>query len=367
MWQLTKSKDWTYLLQKFDWVKDMESIPQDALHHAEGNVAIHTQMVIEELLNLPEYQSLDEQSKEILWASALMHDIEKRSTTVLEGNGRITSKNHAKRGEFTAREILYCDIPTPFEIREQIAKLVRYHGLPLWILEKENPQKALLQASLEVNTEWLTMLAKADALGRICQDQADLLYRIELFKELCIENDCWGKPKAFASDLARFEYFSKEDKTPDYQPFEDFKTEVVMLVGLPGSGKDTYIQKHLKDLAVVSLDDFRKELKISPTDAKGNGKVVQLAKESAKTYLRKQIPFVWNATNITRQLREQLIELFVTYKAKVKIVYIEVPFATQQKQNRSREAVVPQAVIERMLSKLEIPQVWEVVEVEYQT
>jgi predicted kinase len=365
MWQLTKQKDWEFLNKTFDWIQDMERTPQDARHHAEGNVAVHTQMVIRELMQLPEYKSLDEQAKEILWASALMHDIEKRSTTVLEVDGSITSKNHAKKGEFTCREILYCDIPTPFEIRENVAKLVRYHGLPLWIFEKPNPQKTLLQTSLEVNTEWLAMLAKADALGRICEDQADLLYRIELFKALCIENDCWGKPKAFASNYARFEYFSKDDKSPDYQPFEDFKTEVILLAGLPGTGKDTYIKKYLPDYEVISLDDIRKELKISPTDKNGNGKVIQLAKESAKALLRNQVPFVWNATNITRQLREQLIELFVTYKAKVKIVYIEVPFATQQKQNRNREAIVPTVAIERMISKLEIPQVWEAVEVKY--
>jgi predicted kinase len=366
MWQLTNNKNWNTLNQQFDWVRDMQGVQQDAKHHAEGNVAIHTQMVIQELEQLPEYQTLNQQEKEILWASALMHDIEKRSTTVIEADGGISSKNHAKRGEFTTRKILYCDIPTPFVIREQVAKLVRYHGLPLWAIDKPNPQKAVLQASLEVNTQWLYILAKADALGRICQDQQDLLYRLELFKELCLENDCWCIPKVFTSPLARFEYFYKEDKSPDYQAFDDTKTSVILLSGLPGTGKDTYVRKHLpEDYAVVCLDDFRRELGISPTDTRGNGRVVQLAKESAKSYMRNRIPFVWNATNLTRQMREQLIDMFVTYKAKVKIVYLEVPFGQQQKQNTNREHAVPGAVIERMINKLEMPQVWEAHEVEY--
>lgn len=366
MWQLTKNKTWENLCQTFDWVADMQHVPQDAIHHAEGNVAIHTQMVINELVQLAEYQALDTAAQEILWAAALMHDIEKRSTTVMEENGRITSKNHAKRGEFTTRQILYCEIETPFLIREQIAKLVRYHGLPLWIFEKENPQKTLFQVSLEVNTAWLAMLAKADAMGRICSDKDDLLYRIELFKEFCIENNCWGKPKAFSSDLARFEYFDKENRNADYEAFDDYRTEVILLSALPGAGKDTYIKKHLANYPVISLDDFRRELKISSTDSKANGRVVQMAKEKAKEYLRNQIPFVWNATNITRQMREQLIALFTTYKAKTTIIYIEVPFALQQKQNRNREDIVPASAITRMISKLEIPQAWEAYQVKFE-
>ncbi len=355
MWQLTKNKNWEYLKQQFSWVKDMEGVPQDAIHHAEGDVEIHTLMVIEKLLQLPEYQILSEQKQEILWAAALMHDIEKRSTTVIENDGRITSGGHAKKGEKTVRKLLYCDIPTPFEIREQIAKLVRYHGLPLWIFEKPNPQKALLEASLDVDTELLTILAKADALGRICADQADLLYRIELFKSLCEEEGVFGKTKVFPSDLARFNYFQKEHESPDYEPFNDKIFEVILLSGLPGTGKDTYIKKYLKDLPVVSLDDIRRQNGISPTDKSGNGTVIQLAKEKAREMLRKKQPFVWNATNITRQLRGQLIDLFVTYQASVKIIYLEVPYEKLTGQNRNREHVVPSDVLLRMIEKLEIP------------
>ncbi|MCZ5895912.1 poly(A) polymerase, partial [Escherichia coli] len=78
------------------------------------------------------------QQQEVLWAAALLHDVEKRSTTVQE-NGRIQSPGHARRGELTARQILWRDIPTPFVLREQIVALVRLHGLPLWLLERPEP------------------------------------------------------------------------------------------------------------------------------------------------------------------------------------------------------------------------------------
>jgi len=124
---------------------------------------------------------------------------------------------------------------------------------------------------------------------------------------------------------------------------------------LPGSGKDTYINDNLKDYGVVSLDDIRIELGIKPTNKKGNGKVIQLAKERAKEFMRKKQDFVWNATNITAQLRTQLIDLFMSYGGKVTIVYVEVPYKTLIKHNNEREAALPQAVIEKMIGKLEPP------------
>lgn len=365
MWTISKQQDWAYLEGCFDWVRVMQEVPQDERHHAEGNVAIHTQMVLAALKALPGFAALAPAAQEVLWAAALLHDVEKYSTTVLEPDGSITSKGHARKGETRARQILYRDITTPFEIREQIAKLVRYHGLPLWIFEKPDPQRALILASMEVNTQWLALLARADALGRICEDQAELLYRIDCFEELCRENNCWGAAYPFATDTAKMHYLQREEVSPEYVPFEKPQVSVVLMSGLPGAGKDTYVQRHYKQWPVISLDDIRVSMKIKPTDKSGNGQVIQAAKEMAKGYLRQQKDFVWNATNITRQMREQLIGLFLTYQARVTIVYIEVPCQELLQQNRSREAIVPAAAMERLIQKLEVPTLTEAHEVVY--
>ena len=109
----------------------MNQSSQHTVHHAEGSVAVHTRMVLEHCCdNLP-IRCFRNREREILWAAALLHDVEKRSTSVDEGNGQVTSKNHAKRGETTVRTLLYRDIPAPFNIREHIASLVRHHGLPI--------------------------------------------------------------------------------------------------------------------------------------------------------------------------------------------------------------------------------------------
>lgn len=367
MWTITENKNWPQLEAQFNWVRDMVTIPQDVIHHAEGNVAIHTQMVLDALIQHPACQLLAPQEKEVLWAAALLHDVEKRSTTVTEPDGRITAHGHARKGAATARQVLYRDIETPFVIREMICGLVRHHSLPLWLLERRDPLQELVSASMEVNTQWLALLARADVTGRICHDQADLLYRIDCFEEFCKEHNCWGSTRTFASAHARFHYLQHAGAHADYVPFEQPAFQVIMMSGLPGAGKDTFVKKHYPQHPVISLDDIREEMQIDATDKSGNGQAIQAAKEKARGYLRKQQSFVWNATNTTRQMRTQLISLFLTYKAAVKIEYVEVPYKKLLSQNKSRETAVPPAAMEKLVRKLEVPAPWEAQAVNYHT
>lgn len=351
-----KNKNWESLCRQYSWVADMEGVPQSPVHHAEGDVAIHTRMVLAALEALPAYKVLPENARELLWMAALLHDVEKRSTTFTDAGGNIVSPGHAKKGALTARYLLYASFEMSFEQREQVVHLVRYHGLPLWLMHKPDPQKALLEAALHVNTQWLYLLAQADMLGRICADKEEMLERIEFFKAYCIEQECWGQPYPFASGLGRFRYFQKEEGTaPAYEPYDDTSCEAVILCGLPGMGKDHYIRKHYPDWPLVSPDNIRRQHGLKPNDRSANGWVAQQAKEQARVQLRAKRNFVWNATNITRQMRSQLISLFATYSARVTLVYIERPRSVWERQNAGREAAVPPAVLEKMLRKLEVP------------
>ena len=56
IWKLTQNKDWQSLEKQFSWVADMKNVIQHKNHHAEGNVAIHTQMVLDELTKMPRYE-----------------------------------------------------------------------------------------------------------------------------------------------------------------------------------------------------------------------------------------------------------------------------------------------------------------------
>ncbi len=296
-----------------------------------------------------------------------MHDIEKRSTTTTqERDGRIcvVAPRHAQRGEKTARIILYKDLVAPFDVRETICALVRYHGLPLWSLDRDDYQVTIAKSSLGVNSLLLNMLSKADVLGRDCPDKEKLLEDIRIFHCACEELDCHIDKIKFKSNLGRY-YFLNNGGYKDIKPFDESKFTVYMLAGVAGSGKDTLIKSKYPNLPMVSLDEIRREMNIKPTDKKGNGRVVQEGKERCKVLMRTKSDFVYNGTNITRDNRSKWISLFEEYGGKVVIEYVEVPYKTLINQNHNREFKVPEKVIDKMVNKLEVPFYEEACDVNY--
>ena len=359
--------DWEGIENNFDWFRDMVDVPQDKIWHAEGNVQIHTKMVVEALLGSDEFQELDIYFKHIMVTAALMHDIEKRSTTTTqERDGRIcvVAPRHAQRGEKTARIILYKDLAVPVVIREQICALVRYHGTPLWAIDRDGYHKTLAAISLRVSPSLLAMIARADVTGRDCPDKEKLFFDIDLFEESCIGLNCYFQEAQFKSDLGRH-YYLNNGGYIDYEPFDESKFTVYMLAGVAGSGKDTLIKRKYPELPMVSLDEIRREMKIKPTDKKGNGRVIQEGKERCKVLMRTKSDFVYNGTNITRDNRSKWISLFEEYGGKVVIEYVEVPYKTLITQNHNREFKVPEKIIDKMVNKLELPFYEEVCSINY--
>ena len=194
-------------------------------------------------------------------------------------------------------------------------------------------------------------------------DANELLERIALFRELCKEYLCYDGPRQFPDAYSRFLYFQREERDPNYAAYDDTEFEVVLMSGLPGVGKDTWIGQHLADRPVIALDTLRKKLKIAAED--DQGPVVAAAKEQAREWMRKKQSFVWNATNVTRMMRQQLIELFLSYNARIRIVYLDAPFNTILQRNRNRQNSIPEQVIYKLLSKLEVPTLIEAHQVDW--
>ena len=64
-------------------------------------------------------------------------------------------------------------------------------------------------------------------------------------------------------------------------------------------------------------------------------------------------------------MREQLISLCLQYNAHITVVYVEVPYKELFRQNSDREAIVPAAVMQKLINKLEVPDLTEAHEVVY--
>lgn len=347
-WQV----DWAGLNNGFAWIQNLAGCPQDPVYHAEGDVWIHTRMVTEALAGIPAWRCLPEAERQAVFAAALLHDVAKPACTRLDADGRITSRGHSRRGAILARQFLW-RLGVPFAVREQIAALVRHHQVPYYLVNRPDAQRLAIEVSQTARCDRLALLAEADVRGRVCQDQQRLLDNVALFLEFCGEEHCLSIARTFASDHARFLYFRSGQRHPDAPAHEDFRAEVVVLSGLPGAGKDTWVRKHLPDWPVVSLDDVRSEMDVDPTDEQGQ--VINRAREQARAYLRAGQSFVWNATNLSRQLRGQCLGLFADYHARIRIVYVEASEERLLRQNRQRPAPVPQAVLERLLDRWEVP------------
>ncbi|BAZ38830.1 hypothetical protein NIES4101_47750 [Calothrix sp. NIES-4101] len=356
------SINWSAIEAEFDWFSNLENCPQDPNYHAEGNVLIHTKLVCEALVELPEWRALPETERSVLFMAALLHDVAKPAVTEVQEDGSITSKGHVLQGMKMAQQILW-DMNVPFFARETILALVKYGSLPLWFWDKTNPEKSVIKTSQIIRCDMLAMLAEADVRGRYCSDQAQLLERIQFFREFTQENQCFHQARVFHSAHSRFVYFQKEDANPDYIAYDNTRFQVVIMSGLPGSGKDTWIQENLPDWQVISLDKLRQQIGVEPQDEQGI--VANMAKNQAKEYMRNNQSFVWNATNLSSQLRGRLVRLFANYQAEIRIVYLEAPWEELLKRNRNRTEKIPEKVLYRMRDRLEVPKVIEAHQVDF--
>ena len=351
----------------------MRHTMQSPRWHGEGDVYTHTMMTCEALKALPEYQALDQQRQQVLLVATLLHDIGKTVTTKQVGD-EWEAPHHAPTGSRMAREWLWkecglCGEKEQAQLREAICLLIRHHSFPPHAIDHYDARLRLHRMASNsllapyFSIRMLCLLCKADMLGRGCDDQQQMLDQIALCEELAQEEDCQDGCFAFPTLHTQRAFLSGRNVWKHQDLYDDTWGEVTMLSGLPGTGKDTWISNNLPDQPIISLDDIRHSLKISPTDNQGT--VANIAREQAKEYLRHHQSFVWNATNITAQLRESLVSLFETYHAHVRIVYLETPWDTLTERNRNREEMVPLHVMDEMLAKLTPPEAHEARKVEW--
>ncbi len=335
------------------WAQAMAACQQDAQWHAEGDVWTHTKMVCNELTRLDEWVALADDDRRVLLLTALFHDAAKPLTTVLDPeSGHLRSPNHAVKGERLVRRVLR-DLECPLGERERVCSLVRYHGRPAFVLEREDTTREVVRLSWLSENRMLYLFALADTRGRDTDSMSRPEDNLHCFKILAEENDCLDARYPFATDDARLEYFRQAEPNLHYVPHEDFSCKVTMMCGIPGSGKDTWLATHRPDLPVVSLDEIRTEMKVDPTD--DQGRVIQVATDRCRQFLRGGTSFAFNATNVLGQTRNRWLSLFADYKAWVELVYVEPPIKCILKQNRGREQSVPESVILKLAAKVEPP------------
>lgn len=346
---------WQEIHEAFEWVRRLVGVQQDPVHHAEGDVAVHTRLAAEALASLSEWRALPAPERVRLFAAVLLHDVAKPDCT-RHHDGRVTAHGHSRRGDLITRRVLW-ELGAPVAWREHVAALVRHHQVPFWALERPDLEAIVLRVSLVARNADLGLLATADILGRECADTAEVLENIALFREYCADLGVLDRPWQFPSDNARFAYFRTPGRDPRYCPYDDNRATLTMMSGLPGAGKDTWVAAHAAEQPVMSLDAIRERLRVAPSA--DQGPVIAAAYEQARGHLRAGRSFVWNATNISRQQRDRCANLAARYRARVDIVAVEASADVVYARNRARADPVPARVIDRLVRRWETPDLTE--------
>ena len=163
---------WLYDLgvvdQLFPELAALVGVPQEAEWHPEGNVDVHTMMVVDEARKL--IDDLDYPRQVAVMLGALAHDLGKPPTTEFV-DGRTRSRGHDEAGipptiSFLDKLGIYT--LDGFDVREQILQLVRYHLKPGEYYKSKSPvgDGAFRRLARKVEPDLLYRVAKADSLGR---------------------------------------------------------------------------------------------------------------------------------------------------------------------------------------------------------
>lgn len=346
-------------VEKLSEFKILSTTPQSSIWHKEGDVLTHTKLVVDKMYeyfinnNLP----LDNDYYYLIMTAALCHDLGKANTTKWDDTKNdYSTKRHGAESAVITRKLFYDE---DVDVRENLVYMVRYHMTLHHIFDNEDEtlvRKKIASMSYgRVPLKDMIILNICDSRGSIndYEDEEFLKNKenrlIETANNLgCYTNpmELYGKHVAYFLDIK--DKFSKE---------EEFK--VYIMIGIPGSGKDTYIKTNLSTLPVICRDDIRTEIGLKGDKPMGNKKqesyVTEIFEERMKKYTLENQSFVINNTNVKKSYRDDYRSKILTLRPNAKFIYVYVEAPSIKVNKERRKGQMPLEVIDRMLNQLEFP------------
>lgn len=164
-WRFLSQTHWVDL---YPAIRGMDGVPQDRIHHPEGDVGTHVRMVCDAMADICDHWGVRGEDRAVLMFAALCHDMGKPSTTTFEADGRIKSKGHADAGIPIARDFLL-SIGCFDRIIERVLSLVENHMFPVWDTSQLSRRTVRrLKVRLQPATvDELILLMQADSRGTL--------------------------------------------------------------------------------------------------------------------------------------------------------------------------------------------------------
>lgn len=131
---------------------------------------------------------------------------------------------------------------------------------------------------------------------------------------------------------------------------------MIILVGLPASGKNTWIAKNKKNYIVVELDWIRRNIYGHQWHQEAEPFVIGTAKGFVNMLCSQGKNVIINSTGLTVYIRNEWVNIAKKYDYKTKIVFLDIDPKTCHSRNSKRVGdKVPEEVIDRMVTMLQSP------------
>jgi len=253
---------WKGVLHEYNFTRDivdlLDGVPNGTFYHPEFCTLCHTYNVCRAIY--------DGTGSDLLLEAAFLHDVGKSTHTNI-GRDRIYGFGHA---DASARFVeKHKEHVTEFDLTYRI---VKHH------MDYSDWRSPKLQ--YDIPLKFFTYADKVKS------------------REL------------YLADASKFELFLNRQKEKMlYWKQQLARKKVILLIGISGSGKSTYINDHFDSRYVVCPDEIRRELG-DINNMNNNNQVWKLTRERMHAALAKHGKTVLDATNVNKWLRIQFMAQF---------------------------------------------------------
>ena len=342
-------------------------------YHEEGSVYVHTMMVVEYLVN--EFEGIRIETL----VAAYLHDVGKIYTrTVDKETNKVRFFGHHGRSLFEVIDILKRIKVEVFGFQtlniEMVLYMINFHMVDKYdmpaiktLAKMFYKSKDLFDCAPGIFIDQLVNLLEADNFGRISRNvQTNMKLKQNKMWFESLKYDILQEIATIMTEKEVAIYHSDvaiEDKKEKEKPF------CQMLIGVPCTGKSTYVQ-HYKEgydsvapekITIVSRDNIIMSIVDENTtyeeafDSVDQSKVNDLLDKQIKQLIKNKQNFIIDMTNFSTKARRRRLSLLTKeYRKEAKVFMADIKTIFERNKNREGKTIKKE-VIESMMNGFMLP------------